>query len=123
MTAAGLGVELKCLQSNHEGVLIDAIHAARFDCAGIVINPAGYGHTSVALRDALSCSPLPAIEVHLSNIYQRESFRHRTLTAAAALGVISGLGAQGYHLALRALVAYFGLNESPDRSTTRVPDQ
>ena len=107
-TAASLGVELRCLQSNHEGVLIDAIHAAQGDCAGIVINPAGYGHTSVALRDALSCSPLPAVEVHLSNIHAREPFRHQTYTAAVALGVISGLGSQGYHLALRALVAYFG---------------
>lgn len=108
VTAATLGVALRCLQSNHEGVLIDAIHAAREDCAGIVINPAGYGHTSVALRDALSCSPLPAIEVHLSNVHRREPFRHQTYTAAAALGVISGLGPLGYHLALRALVAYFG---------------
>ena len=107
-TAALLGVELQCLQSNHEGVMIDAIHAARSTCAGIVINPAGYGHTSVALRDALSCSPLPAVEVHFSNIHRREAFRHQTYTAAAALGVISGLGAQGYDLALRALVAYFG---------------
>lgn len=107
-TATGLGVEVRCLQSNHEGVLIDAIHAARDDCAGIVFNPAGYGHTSVALRDALSCSPLPAIEVHLSNIHRREAFRHQTYTAAAALGVISGLGAHGYQLALRALVAYVG---------------
>lgn len=107
-TATQLGLELRCVQSNHEGVMIDAIHAARDTCAGIVINPAGYGHTSVALRDALSCSPLPAVEVHLSNIYRREPFRHQTYTAAAALGVISGLGAQGYHLALRALVAYFG---------------
>jgi 3-dehydroquinate dehydratase-2 len=108
LTAAQLGLKLHCVQSNHEGVLIDAIHAARDTCAGIVINPAGYGHTSVALRDALSCSPLPAVEVHLSNIHRREPFRHQTYTAAAALGVISGLGAQGYHLALRALVAYFG---------------
>lgn len=106
--AAPLGVTLRCVQSNHEGALIDAIHAARDDCFGIIINPAGYGHTSVALRDALSCSPLPAVEVHLSNIYQREPFRHHTYTAAAAIGVISGLGADGYALALRALVAYDG---------------
>lgn len=107
-TAVDLGAELRCRQSNHEGVLIDAIHEARSDCAGIVFNPAGYGHTSVALRDALACSPLPAIEVHLSNIYRREPFRHHTYTAGAALGVISGLGPMGYHLALRALVAYVG---------------
>lgn len=106
--AVALGVEVRCLQSNHEGVLIDAIHAARSDCAGIIINPAGYGHTSVALRDALECSPLPAIEVHLSNVHRREAFRHKTFTAAVAVGVISGLGMHGYQLALRALVAYSG---------------
>lgn len=106
--AADLGVQVRCLQSNHEGVLIDAIHAAQHDCHGIILNPAGYGHTSVALRDALSCSPLPAVEVHLSNVHRREAFRHHTYTAAAALGVISGLGAHGYQLALRALVAYVG---------------
>lgn len=107
-TAHALGAEVRCLQSNHEGVLIDAIHAAKADCTGIVFNPAGYGHTSVALRDALACSPLPAIEVHLSNIHAREPFRHHTLTAPVALGSISGLGPVGYHLALRALVAYVG---------------
>lgn len=107
-TATELGAEVVCRQSNHEGVLIDAIHEARADCAGIIINPAGYGHTSIALRDALACSPLPAIEVHLSNIYRREPFRQHTYTAGAALGVISGLGPTGYHLALRALVAYVG---------------
>ncbi|MEZ4471005.1 MAG: type II 3-dehydroquinate dehydratase [bacterium] len=101
-TARELGLTLRCVQSNHEGVLIEALHAAT-DCAGIVLNPAGYGHTSVALRDALVLAERPVIEVHLSNLARREPFRHRTLTADVAVGVISGLGPVGYHLALRAL--------------------
>ncbi len=90
-------------QSNHEGVLVDLIQAAHEKNAGIVINAGAYTHTSVALLDALNAAELPAIEVHLSNIYKRESFRHRSYISPAAVGVIAGLGTQGYLLALQAL--------------------
>lgn len=102
--ASGQGIELRCVQSNHEGVLIEALHAARGDCDGIIINPAGYGHTSVALRDALAATDLPAVEIHLTHLARREAFRRHTLTADIAIGQISGFGAHGYHLALDALV-------------------
>lgn len=103
-TAAELGVELKIVQSNHEGALVDEVHRAAKECAGIVLNPAAYTHTSVALRDALAAVGIPGIEVHLSNIHAREDFRRRSLTAPVLLGQISGLGADGYLWALRALV-------------------
>ena len=99
-----LGVAVTFFQSNHEGQLIDEIGKlgdAKID--GIVINPAAYTHTSVALRDALAASGVPAIEVHISNIYKRESFRHNSFTAGACIGVISGFGADGYLMALRQL--------------------
>ena len=99
-----LGVAVECFQSNHEGQLIDAIHAAIGRCEGIVINPGGLSHTSVSLRDALAAGP-PALEVHLSNIHARERFRQRSLTAGACLGGVYGLGAAGYVLALEGLVA------------------
>lgn len=104
--AAEAGAELRCVQSNHEGTLIDALHDARADCAGIIFNPAGYGHTSVALRDALIACETPAVEVHLSNTARREPFRHKTLTADVAIGTISGFGVLGYRLALQALLAH-----------------
>jgi 3-dehydroquinate dehydratase II len=95
------GVTVDSLQSNHEGQLIDRIHQARSDGVDfIVINPAGYTHTSVALRDALAATGIPFIEVHLSNVYRREPFRHHSYFSDLALGVIAGLGAQGYELAL-----------------------
>ena len=103
-TAAGLGWDVRCVQSNHEGVLIDAIHAARSDCAGIVINPAGLTHTSVALRDALSGVGLPVAEVHLSNVHRRERFRHHSYVSPIAELVITGAGINGYRYAIQQLI-------------------
>ena len=100
-----LGVAVDCFQSNHEGELIDRIQAARLNQAAIIINPGGYTHTSVALRDALAAVGLPVIEVHLSNVAAREEFRHRSLIAPIAVGSIVGLGAIGYRLALEAAVS------------------
>lgn len=100
--AADAGATLECLQSNHEGVLIDRIQAARNDGTSfILINPGGLTHTSVALRDALAAVALPFIEVHLSNIHRREAFRHHSYLSALAEGVVCGLGADGYRLALQ----------------------
>lgn len=99
-----LGVVVECIQTNHEGVMVDTIQAAagRFDC--IIINPAAFTHYSVAVRDALAAIAVPAIEVHLSNIYRREEFRHHSVTAPVTVGQIAGFGAQGYRLALYAAV-------------------
>lgn len=101
-----LQADVKATQSNHEGVLVDAIQAAEAEYQGILINAAAYTHTSVALRDAIAAVKLPTVEVHLSNIYQRESFRHHSYIAAVAIGQISGFGAQSYRLGLHALIHY-----------------
>lgn len=102
--AAENGVSLESFQSNHEGALVDRIQAARGGYEGIVINPGGFTHTSVALRDALVASGLPVVEVHLSNIHAREPFRRTSLVSDIAVGQITGLGPIGYELALLALL-------------------
>lgn len=104
--AASLGLELRHLQSNHEGVLVDAVRdAAAGGCAGVLVNAAAYTHTSVALRDALTASGLPFVEVHLSNVYAREPFRHRSVLADRAVGIVAGFGAHSYVLGLRGLAS------------------
>ncbi len=103
-TAQELGMVLDFFQSNHEGAIIDHLHdMAHQDLHGLVINPGGLTHTSVVLRDALSMLSCPVVEVHLSNIYQREEFRHKSLIAGICTGQITGFGTQGYHMALMAL--------------------
>jgi len=101
-----LGAELSFLQSNHEGVLIDTIHAAFQIQQGILINPGGLTHTSVALRDAIASVNIPTVEVHLSNIHKREEFRQHSFIAPIAIGQISGFGSESYRLGLRSLVTY-----------------
>lgn len=100
------GADLDIHQSNNEGELVTWIQQARETFDGIIINPAGYTHTSVAIRDAIAAVALPTVEVHLSNIHQREEFRHRSFVAAVALAQISGFGPTGYLLALRGLVEH-----------------
>lgn len=104
--AAAHGVEVRAVQSNHEGVLIDAIHAARADCAGIVINPGGLTHTSVVLRDALSGVALPVAEVHISDVHARESFRHFSYVADVAVVHVIGEGVAGYATAIDRLIPF-----------------
>lgn len=93
-------IDLKYFQSNHEGELIEKLHEIGFDYDGIIINPGAYAHTSIALADAIRAIKTPIIEVHLTNIYARESFRHHSYTAACCKGVISGMGMEGYQFAL-----------------------
>ena len=103
-TAAAEGFAVEFLQSNHEGVLIDAIHAARGNVAGIVFNPGAYTHTSIALADAIAGVELPVIEVHISNVHRREAFRHHSYISPVAASVIVGAGVNGYALGVRQLI-------------------
>ena len=103
-TAARHGLEVRAVQSNHEGVLIDAVHAARETCRAIVLNPGGLTHTSVALRDALTGVGLPVAEVHLTNIHAREEFRHHSYVSPIAAMVVCGAGIDGYRFAVERLV-------------------
>jgi 3-dehydroquinate dehydratase-2 len=104
-TASELGFAVRAVQSNHEGVLIDAIHAAREDCDAVVINPGAFTHTSVALRDALTGVHLPFVEVHISNVHAREPFRHHSYLSDVASCVIVGAGVQGYVFAVQRIAA------------------
>jgi 3-dehydroquinate dehydratase-2 len=103
-TAAAHGFDVDAIQSNHEGVLLDAIHAARESCAGIVINPGGLTHTSVVLRDALAAVGLPVAEVHISNVYEREDFRHHSYVSDVAVVHVIGEGVAGYATAVEKLI-------------------
>jgi len=103
--AAEAGFEAELLQSNHEGVIIDAIHTARTTADGIVINPAAYTHTSVAIADALRAAELPVVEVHISNVHTREEFRHHSYVSPAAVAVIAGAGLNGYRYAVDHLAS------------------
>lgn len=108
-----LGVTVDCFQSNHEGEVLDKLSEATESVDGILINPAAWTHTSYALRDCIAATGLPAVEVHLSNVYARESFRHKSLTAPVTVGQIAGFGKNSYLLGLRALVAHI---KQQDRS-------
>lgn len=101
-----LGATVQSFQSNHEGVIVDTVHAARDHHQGILINAGAYTHTSIAIRDAISAVQIPTVEVHLSNIYKREEFRHHSYLASIVVGQISGFGADSYYLGLRALIAH-----------------
>ena len=107
-TAGRFGLEADCRQSNHEGELIDFIHEARTKAAGIIINAGGYSHTSIALHDALVAVQVPTVEVHVSNVYARDDFRHHSFTARAAFASLCGFGIDGYRLAITGLAAKIG---------------
>ena len=104
--AVARGYEIDAVQSNVEGELVDALHAARTTAAGVVFNPGAYTHTSIALRDAISAVELPVVETHLSNVHAREEFRHTSMLTAVCLGVVGGFGRTSYRLALDALITH-----------------
>ena len=104
--AAARGHEIVAVQSNSEGELVDALHAARTTADGVVFNPGAYTHTSIALRDAISAVELPVVETHLSNVHAREEFRHTSMLTAVCLGVVGGFGRTSYRLALDALITH-----------------
>ena len=115
-TGAGLGLAVECLQSNSESVLIDALHEAgrgvkRGEVLGVVFNAGAYTHTSVALHDAIKGAEVPVVEVHLSNVHARESFRHHSYLSPAAAGIVVGFGVDGYRLAIEGLARKFGGQE------------
>ena len=118
MLAAELGAELEILQSNHEGAIVDAIGNARGIFHGILINPAAYTHTSIAVRDALAASDIPAVEVHLSHIYKREDFRQHSVTAPVCVAQVTGFGKNSYLLGLRGLVSYCSAKRSTKTAKT-----
>ncbi|MER7282983.1 type II 3-dehydroquinate dehydratase [Dactylosporangium sp. NPDC000244] len=106
--AAEHGIAIQAVQSNHEGVLIDTLHAARTTCAGVIINPGGLTHTSVSLRDAVAAVALPTVEVHITNIHRKEPFRHHSYISGVADAVIAGAGPIGYVLAVTYLAHALG---------------
>lgn len=107
-TAGEVGCEVSFFQSNQEGVLIDTLHAAPAQYNGIVLNAGAYSHTSIALYDAISSIDIPTVEIHISNIHARETFRHKSLITPVAIGIISGLGITGYALGIRAVMSHLG---------------
>ena len=104
--ASARGYDVEAVQSNVEGELVDALHAARSSAVGVVFNPGAYTHTSIALRDAISAVELPVVETHLSNVHAREEFRHTSMLTAVCLGVVGGFGRTSYRLALDALISH-----------------
>jgi 3-dehydroquinate dehydratase-2 len=116
--AESLGIAVDFRQSNHEGDLVDWIQEARTQACGIILNAGAYTHTSVAILDALTAAERPVIELHLSNVFRRESFRHHSYVSAAARGVICGFGAKGYELAVEAMVDIVGRHAGPSTAST-----
>ena len=110
--ALQLGCEVECRQTNHEGVLIDALYSAKGRVDGVILNPGGATHTSVSLRDAVLAAGVPVVEVHLSNPHARETYRHVSLISGAAIGVVQGFGGASYELALRGLVGVLSRDET-----------